>query len=645
MNNNELTPVRPNSPPQKGHLALFVDEWVRLAMQTSDTYWWQLDLLTNQASYSPNAERILGHPPAPILQANLEYVHPDDRLKPAQAVEQAIQTGIDQFTYEVRSIAQPNQWRWFEVSGTILRDQQGQPARIVGQAQNITDRKRADQGLRQSEEQLALAIDIGGIGHWALNLATRELTTSLHCRRNFGRSEAIPFSYEELLTSIHPADRERQQRAVQEAINQKAGFQVEYRLITPQGAIRWVHIQGRYQTGDPPWLVGVSMNTTERKQAEEALREADRRKDEFLAMLAHELRNPLATLRSGLDMLKLTITQDELSAATVAMMNRQSNHLVRLVDELLEVSRINQGKIELQKEPLDLVELVQQAVQSLQGLFHQQGRNLQVELPQVPIYLQGDATRLSQVVTNLLTNGVRYTGEGGQLWLKLEQASHEARLQVGDNGIGLSVDQLEAVFELFVQVDNSPARSKGGLGLGLTLVKRLVEMHGGRVEAQSQGLGQGSTFTIHLPTLTEAAEPGAPTAPQATEPAAAQRILVIDDNADAAQMMAMLLRLKGYEAHTRASGRAGIEAAERLQPAAILLDIGMPELDGYSTCRLIREQVWGEAMVVIALTGYGHKEDQQRTREAGFDGHLVKPVDLAVLTKQLTDLLNKSKSL
>ncbi|WP_052731128.1 PAS domain-containing hybrid sensor histidine kinase/response regulator [Spirosoma radiotolerans] len=519
MNNNELNRFRPNSLPEEDHLALFVDEWVRLAMQTSDTYWWQLDLLTNQASYSPNAERILGHPPAPILQANLGYVHPDDRLMPTQAVEQAIRTGTDQFTYQVRSIAQSAQWRWFQVSGTILRDQQGQPTKMIGQAQNITDRK----------------------------------------------------------------------------------------------------------------------------QAEEALREADRRKDEFLAMLAHELRNPLVTLRSGLDILKMTTTQDEQSSATVSMMSRQTNHLVRMVDELLDVNRINQGKIELQKQPLNLVELVQQAAQSMQGLFNQQGRTLRVELPQVPIYLQGDATRLSQVVTNLLTNGVRYTGEGGQVWLRLEQASHEAQLQVGDDGIGLSVDQLEAVFESFVQVDNSPARSKGGLGLGLTLVKRLVELHGGRVEAQSEGIGQGSTFRVHLPTLETAPDVSPKSLEETTSPASSERILVIDDNTDAALTLSLLLTLKGYEAHTRTSGRAGIAAAQQLQPAAILLDIGMPELDGYETCRLLREQPWGEFIPVIAISGYGQEADRERSQEAGFDGHLVKPVDVAMLTERLRELIGQGK--
>ncbi len=379
----------------------------------------------------------------------------------------------------------------------------------------------------------------------------------------------------------------------------------------------------------------------ERAKAEQALQQANRRKDEFLAMLAHELRNPMSTLRSGLQILTLTGDQDETSSATLGMMSRQTDHLVRLVDDLLDVSRISQGKIELKTARLDLVELVRQAAESVRGLYEQQGKQLQIDLPIAPIYVQGDATRLAQVITNLLTNGARYTGERGQVWISLVHRGLEAWLAVRDNGIGLAPDQLSAIFELFVQVDNSVARSKGGLGLGLTLVKRLVELHSGRVEAQSEGLGQGSTFRVHLPTLVTAPEVALVPAERTADPGAQQQILIIDDNADAAMLLGMLLKLKGYEMHTRQSGRTGIEAAEALQPAAVLLDIGMPDLDGYATCQLIRQQPWGESVPVIALTGYGQEEDRQRTKEAGFDGHLVKPVDLNALLGLLTMLLKK----
>ncbi|MGF7216539.1 signal transduction histidine kinase/ActR/RegA family two-component response regulator [Spirosoma lacussanchae] len=413
------------------------------------------------------------------------------------------------------------------------------------------------------------------------------------------------------------------------------------------GSQRWMSGYGRIteeRDSQPVRMSGVMFDVDERRRADDALRLADRRKDEFLAMLAHELRNPMATIRSGLNILTLTTAGDETTHSTVAMMNRQTAHLVRMVDDLLDVSRISRGKIELKKSRVNLVELVRQARQSIAAEFELQGKVLHIHLPSTPVDLEGDATRLIQVVANLLTNGLRYTGEDGQVWVSLIHQHQEAILQVRDNGIGLAKDQQSAIFELFVQVDNSVARSKGGLGLGLTLVKQLVEMHGGRVDVYSEGLGKGSTFTVHLPTLTTAAESSPMPAPQTTDSAAASRILVIDDNADAALMMTMLLKLKGYEAYSRTSGQAGLEAAERLQPAAILLDIGMPELDGYATCRLIREQAWGQGLAVIALTGYGQQEDRQRTREAGFDGHLVKPVDVDELTNLLTALLGKTPS-
>jgi len=414
----------------------------------------------------------------------------------------------------------------------------------------------------------------------------------------------------------------------------------EVRYRRHDGAYRWHLFRAlprRSSTGQIEAWYGLSIDTDDQKQAQQALQQADRRKDEFLAMLAHELRNPMSTIRSGLQILTLTDGKDQTSRDTLAMMNRQTNLLVRMVDDLLDVSRISQGKIELKRQRVNLGEVVAQAAESVQPLYQEQGRRLQVELPTALIEVEGDRDRLTQVVSNLLTNGARYTGEQGQVWLSLELGRQEAILQVRDNGIGLAADQLESIFELFVQMDNTLARSKGGLGLGLTLVKQLVELHGGRVAVQSEGLGLGSTFTVHLPTPATAAEPEVTPNQQVNNPSAARRILVIDDNADAALSLSMLLKLSGYQVHSCSSGRAGIQAAELLRPAVILCDIGMPELDGYATCRLIRQQSWGESIVLIALTGYGGEEDKQRTREAGFDGHLVKPVDLGALQALLAN--------
>lgn len=355
---------------------------------------------------------------------------------------------------------------------------------------------------RQLIESFAQAV-------WEANAAGQIMDDSPSWRAYTGQTTA-QWLGEGWIDAVHPHQRQAVLGQWRQAVDEQKPVQAEYQLQHARGGWRWTSVRATpvfEPDGSVRKWIGLNVDITDRKRAEEALRQANRHKDEFLAMLAHELRNPMATLRSGLDILTMTTAQDEMSRSTVAMMNRQTDHLVRMVDDLLDVSRINQGKIELQTQRIDLVELVHQAAQSVAFLYQQQGRSLQLTLPKAPIYLQADATRMSQVLTNLLINGVRYTGEGGQVWLRLEGGHNQARLVVRDNGIGLSADQLSAIFELFVQVDNSLARSKSGLGLGLTLVQRLVELHGGWVEAQSEGLGQGSTFTVHLPTLNGAAQP------------------------------------------------------------------------------------------------------------------------------------------
>ncbi len=512
---------------------------------------------------------------------------------------------------------------------------------VAGQLLPRIERARAEEALRVSQKNFESIANLvpdllwdsqpDGATNW-YNQRWLEYTGQRF-------DEAIGWGWVE---AIHPDDRAASARRYAEAVNTGQPSRYEHRIRRYDGLYRWFVVSTsplKDQTGRVVKMYGAAIDIHEFKRLEATLLKADRRKDEFLAMLAHELRNPMAIIRNGLTILDLTIT-DELTRSTVGMMNRQTDHLVRMVDELLDVSRISQGKIELKLERVNLVELMQQAVSSLQPLFIQQGKTLHVDLPTAPVELLGDATRLTQVVTNLLTNGLRYTGDGGMVWLQLRLQSGpedrmQALIQVRDNGIGLAPDQLSSIFELFVQVDNSLARSKGGLGLGLTLVRRLVAMHGGWVTAQSDGLGQGSAFTVQLPALTAIETNSTARIPDIPTNVDTLRILVIDDNPDATMTLGMLLTLKGYETHTRTSGQAGVEAAKQLRPSVILLDIGMPGLDGYETCRLIREQPWGQRITVIALTGYGQEEDRQRTRDAGFDGHLVKPVDLEALINVL----------
>lgn len=374
------------------------------------------------------------------------------------------------------------------------------------------------------------------------------------------------------------------------------------------------------ETAERTWMA------VERAQAEEALRIADAQKDEFLAMMAHELRNPMATIRNGLNI--LNHQKDVDSHSTMLMMNRQVEHLVRMLDDLLDVSRVSQNKIQLKAEQLELGALLAAAVEAV-GVQNKGQIGKIVFLPAAaPVIVHGDGTRLTQVFTNLLINGLRYTDHAGEVRISLESDDCEALVRVTDNGIGLESDQLKSIFELFVQVDNSYARSKGGLGIGLTLVNRLVALHGGRIQASSLGLGKGSEFIVYLPLAKIGQETQEIADSKASDKTNDQRILVIDDNDDAGMTLTMLLKLNGYETYYRTSSRDGIEAAESLQPTIILCDIGMPEMDGYETCRTLRQQPWSKEMVVIALTGYGQEKDKQLARDAGFNHHFLKPVDI-----------------
>jgi len=618
------------------------------------------DLVEQRNRYlSPQVAQLFNYTPEQMRATDNELIntffHPEDRprlsahlaLIRASLPASEDHTGVLAITYRINHPQRG--WIWVESRDRVYeRDADGRPTLLLGTAEDITQRMSRDQEVIESEKRLRLAIEATELATWEWNLETNQVYWNEQHFRLFGMTpRPNPLSPEEFMNHVHPRDQPRIHDLLARAIAERSVYDTEFCAVREDGSQRWMSGYGRVteeREGRPIRMSGVMFDVDERRRAEDALKAADQRKDEFLAMLAHELRNPMATIRSGLQVLSITGGDDEITRTTITRMNRQTDQLVRMMDDLLDVSRISRGRIELQPERVDLVTLVGQAVESLQTQFMQQGKVLQVSLPSAALELEGDATRLTQIVTNLLTNSLRYTGEDGQVWLSLHQESTEAMLQVRDNGIGLAEDHLSTIFELFVQVDNSVARSKGGLGLGLTLVKRLVELHGGRVDVQSDGLGQGSTFTVYLPTLTTAALPPAPPAPAAANIDQSPRIVVVDDNADAAYTIAMLLKLKGYNVTTRNSGRAGIEAAEEIRPAAILLDLGMPELDGYATCRMIRQQSWGQDVVVLALTGYGQPEDRERTQAAGFDGHLVKPVDLPTLIKLLSDLLNKNHS-
>ncbi|MBK5297546.1 MAG: PAS domain-containing protein [Vicinamibacteria bacterium] len=399
---------------------------------------------------------------------------------------------------------------------------------------------------------------------------------------------------------------------------------------------------------------------TERKQAEDASAEADRRKNEFLAMLAHELRNPLAPIRNALEIIRRAKGNESMTSpmtatpthepatrrldaghpvdSAVDMLERQVGQMVRLVDDLLDANRISRGKLELRRDRVELSSVVYHAVEGARPLCESLGQKLTVTLPPDAVYLNADPTRLAQIVGNLLNNASKFTDRGGRIWLTVERGTPDVVIRVRDTGIGIASDQLPRIFDMFMQVDTSIERSVTGLGIGLTLVRTLVQMHGGTIDVSSGGVGLGSEFVVHLPLMV--GTPAPPPEPATTVPAAtgALRILVVDDNRDSVESLAMLLQFSGHETHMAHDGVEAVEAAARLRPDVILLDIGLPGLNGYEAARRIREEQKEGGPVLVALTGWGQEEDRRRSEEAGFDAHLVKPVDFAALGTLLIDL-------
>jgi two-component system CheB/CheR fusion protein len=379
----------------------------------------------------------------------------------------------------------------------------------------------------------------------------------------------------------------------------------------------------------------------EREKAQQALRDADLRKDEFLAMLAHELRNPLAPIRNALEMLKLVEASPELQRQTREMMERQVQLMVRLVDDLLDVSRITRGKIELCKEPIELAAVVARAVETARPLIEARNHELTTNIAPGSLLLQGDLVRLGQVVANLLNNASKYMAPGGRIWLKGGRERDQIVLHVRDAGIGIAPEMLPQVFDLFTQADHPPSLSQGGLGIGLTLVRRLVEMHGGKVEAHSEGLGKGSEFVVRLPALPDVHPSiGERKKDAAAGPAPARRVLVVDDNVDSADSLAELLRVWGHEVQAVYDGSQALAAAPGFRPEVALLDIDMPDMSGYELARQLRTRDGLDATAYVALTGYGQEEDRRRSAAAGFRAHLVKPVDPEALRQLLATLAN-----
>ena len=517
-----------------------------------------------------------------------------------------------------------------EPTGSILAARQRSERELI----------EAQEALYEANQRLQIALEAGQLGTWNWDAATDQLTLGQRAARIAGMPADVAFTRAQIREYLPPEDGERARVAMDRALAERTDYSAEYRVNRPDGRQIWVAASGRGTYADDGTVLGmtgVMLDITEKKLEEEALREADLRKDEFLATLAHELRNPLAPLRSSLEILRLDGVSPEAREAARQVMLRQVNQMVALIDDLIDISRISTGRIDLHLEPVTLAEVVGSALEISRPLIEARGHAFSLELPGSPIHINADRTRAAQILSNLLNNAAKYSGQAGRISLSAALEGDSVVVTVRDSGIGIAPEMLSRVFEMFVQVDNRLERAEGGLGVGLTLARRLAELHGGTLKARSAGLGQGSEFMLRLKTIQgprDGARPAAPAA-CALQPGR-RRVLVVDDNVDHADSMATLLRLEGNEVHTAYDGLQAIDAVAAVRPEVVLLDIGMPGLNGYETARRIRAR-GGAGIKLIAISGWGQARDRQLSEKAGFDHHLVKPVEPAELRRLMAD--------
>src|SRR5262245_55300319 len=548
---------------------------------------------------NPQVEQILGRPMvlSPDIESYQEWLAYEVSERPVEGHDSVLAKTLQGEVVTGKEILyhRGNGTKaWIRVSGAPIRDANG---KLVGGVDLITDideEKRASEALRINQERLNLAQKASRAGSFEWNTRTNAVIWSEETEAIFGLAPgSFGGSYEDWTRCLHPEDLSRAEQELRRAIADGEGVS-EYRVVWPDGSVRWIQARGKVffdEAGEPLRWVGINIDVTERKQMEEslrrqaeALREADRRKNEFLAILAHELRNPLAPISNAIQILTLRGDDPALVAQTKEVMERQVHQMTRMVDDLLEVSRIGRGKISLHTAPLDLAEVVATAVETSRPLVEAHHHSLTVTLPRSPARVEADGARLAQVLSNLLNNAAKYTEDGGRIDLIVEQALGEVVIRVRDNGIGIAPERLPSVFDMFEQIGGASDRSQGGLGIGLTLARRLVEMHGGKIEAHSAGLGKGSEFVTRLTALAEPAmgpaqEPAeGPPMPSAN--GSRRRVLVVDDNVDSAESLAVLLRLYGHDVRLAHDGEAALEEARSFQPDVMFLDIDLPKMDG-----------------------------------------------------------------
>jgi PAS domain S-box-containing protein len=604
------------------------------------------DLGARVTYWSKGAERLFGYPADEAIGRHVSFLYlPEDlELLDREVIGPLLAKG--EHAVEKRVVRKSGDVIFVHLALSLLRDAFGRPTGIVGYSMDVTARRRAEESLRAGEERLRLALATGRMCAWDWNVVTDRVLWS---DPSAGVAGGGPGTAEAYLRAVHPDDRERLRSAVRRATGAGLAFQEQYRVVSADGAERWMAAAGRALpdgSGKPLRLVGVAQDVSEQKRAEAEREEllaaaqqaragaeaASHGKDEFLAMLGHELRNPLGAVRNAVMAARFSAGERD---AALDIARRQVDQLTRLVDDLLDVERVTRGRIQLRTEWLDLASVVRSAVQTARPLLDDRGHVLVVEHVAEDLEVEADRARLEQILVNLLSNAAKYTPPGGRIEVTTAPDGVGAVIRVCDNGVGIETPMLARVFDLFSQSPQTLDRAQGGLGIGLTIVRRLVELHRGLVEARSDGPGRGAEFVVRLPGARRC-ETTATREPPRPRARGGMRILVVEDNIEAAQALCMMLVSVGHAVEIAYHGVAALESLERSTPTVVLLDIGLPGIDGYEVARRMRQRPGMAGAVIVAVTGYGRRDDRARAIAAGFDYHLVKPVD----PEELVDLLD-----
>ncbi len=597
------------------------------------------------------------------LDAVFRIVNETTRRPEVSPVPRVLKEGVaSNLTNHSVLIAKDGSERAIDDSAAPIRDAQGQVSGCVLIFRDVSAQRHTAQQLEENQQRFRALFESGPVAVFSCDRNGILLDYNQRAAELWGREPERNNPGERYFASLKlyrpdGGPLTPLENPLVEALRTGSAVRdAEVLMERPDGSHITVIVNFSPLIGDSGEVTGgisAFYDVTERKRLEDVLRqsaadlsEADHRKNEFLALLAHELRNPLATISNAAQILMTAKASPEAYRSTTKMMERQIGHMARLVDDLLDVSRISRGKIELRKDQVELLAIIKHAVDAVRPEYVAKGIELAVTQPPMPVYVDGDATRLQQVLGNLLNNARKFTSFGGRVWLIIELQNKEVVIRVQDNGIGIAADQLPHIFGLFVQSDTALNRTSDGLGIGLALVKALVEMHGGSVSARSDGPGRGSEFTLRLPVLIKKRPGLATTLPEPPQKPAApaqankisRRILVVDDNRASAQSLALLLKLGNHEVQCAHDGQEAVDMAKSVNPEVILLDIGLPKLNGYEVAQKIRAEEWGRDIVLIALTGWGQKSDKRRAGESGFNHYMVKPVKHGDLTELLAGL-------